>query len=80
MLQKCHAPLRGADTLVGTVKNGEAHGLLHFPQNAAQIGLAHIQVFGCLGNGTHTLNLDHILQMFDIHKNPPPSGAFFDPG
>ena len=68
----------GADALVGTVKDGKAHGLLHFSQDSAQIGLAHIQVLCRLRNRSHAFNLDHVLQMLNIHMLPPELYAYLD--
>ena len=70
MLQEGHAPFRGADTLMGTVKNRKADSFLHFTENPAQVGLTYIQILGRLRNGAHPLDLDHILQMLDVHNVP----------
>ena len=56
-------PGRGPHAAAGPVEDGEADGLLHFVQHAAEIGLAHVQGFRRLGNGAGAFDFGDVAQM-----------------
>ena len=65
--QKILAVFGGRHTAGRALEQCDAKLRLQLPDVLAQVGLAHIQIFGCGGYGPRFGNLDGVAQLLQVH-------------